>query len=124
VRPWIERTGLNPVERDCLNAALDEGTEGGYFARDPMQRLDEIEGGESSTPTDLLGKRFGAFVIERLIGRGGQGLVFLGVRSEVGFEQKAAIKLLRRSWLDAADLRRMRRERDVLARFEHAARRA
>ncbi|MCI1730665.1 MAG: protein kinase [Chiayiivirga sp.] len=117
---WIERTGLNPVERDCLNAALDEGTEGGYFARDPMQRLDEIEGGESSTPTDLLGKRFGAFVIERLIGRGGQGLVFLGVRSEVGFEQKAAIKLLRRSWLDAADLRRMRRERDVLARFEHA----
>ncbi|NIJ20681.1 non-specific serine/threonine protein kinase/serine/threonine-protein kinase [Sphingomonas naasensis] len=64
------------------------------------------------------GTRIGAFAIDRLIGRGGMGEVYLAHRSDAAFEQRVAIKLLR---LDAApNAALFDRERSVLARLEHS----
>jgi predicted Ser/Thr protein kinase len=61
--------------------------------------------------------RIGAFAIERLIGRGGMGEVYLAHRTGAAFEQRVAIKLLR---LDAVPNSALfDRERSVLARLEH-----
>lgn len=59
------------------------------------------------------------FRIERELGRGGMGTVYLGARDDGAFEQRVAIKVLRRG-VDTDDvLARFRRERQILASFEH-----
>lgn len=63
--------------------------------------------------------RIGAWRVDRLLGEGGMGLVFLAHRDDGRFEQQAAIKLLRFTLATPADLERFRRERRILARLEH-----
>jgi serine/threonine-protein kinase len=65
------------------------------------------------------GERVGPWRIQGEIGRGGMGVVYLAERADGAFEQRAALKLLRRG-LDSDDaLERFRRERHILARLEH-----
>lgn len=61
--------------------------------------------------------RVGAFVVERLIGRGGMGEVYLAHRAEGDFEQRVALKVLRAEAADRGAL--FHRERRLLARLEH-----
>jgi non-specific serine/threonine protein kinase/serine/threonine-protein kinase len=68
-------------------------------------------------PDAAIGVRLGAWTIIRLIGRGGMGEVYEAIRAERDFEQRVAIKLLRRE--AAAQLERFQTERQILARLEH-----
>ena len=63
--------------------------------------------------------RIGAWRVDRLLGEGGMGLVFLAHRDDGRFEQKAAIKLLRFTLATPAEHARFHRERRILARLEH-----
>ncbi|HUR27170.1 MAG TPA: serine/threonine-protein kinase, partial [Planctomycetota bacterium] len=64
-------------------------------------------------------RRIGPYELERVIGSGGMGSVWLARRVGGGFEQRVAIKLIRRG-MDTEDmLRRFARERAVLAGLEH-----
>ncbi len=70
-------------------------------------------------PVARVGGRVGPFQIERLIGAGGMGTVWLATRADQQFEQRVAVKLIKRG-MDTEDvLRRFRRERQVLASLEH-----
>ena len=66
-----------------------------------------------------IGKRVGAFVIERELGHGGMGSVFLAHRADGSVEQKVALKLIRPEQLDEHTLARFRLERQVLAVLQH-----
>lgn len=90
------------------------------FGDAPLQKLGDLMADDFAALPDLIGSHCGPFKLVRLIGSGGQGAVYLGERDEGEFVQQAAVKLLREAILDAADLRRFRRERDILARFSHA----
>lgn len=68
---------------------------------------------------ELFGQRIGAYRIERLLGRGGMGRVFLAVRDDGEFEQRVALKLLRPELIDDLARRRFLEERSVLARLLH-----
>lgn len=59
----------------------------------------------------------GAFRIERLIGRGGHGEVYLARRADGAFDQTVALKLLRPEAV--AFHERFRQERQILAGLEH-----
>jgi predicted Ser/Thr protein kinase len=62
----------------------------------------------------------GAWRIQRTLGRGGMGAVFLIERSDADSEQHGALKLIRRG-MDSSDiLLRFRRERQILARLQRA----
>ncbi len=63
------------------------------------------------------GDRIGAFTVDRLIGRGGMGEVYLAHRATADFEQRVALKLLRADVAGRGDL--FDRERRLLARLEH-----
>ncbi|MEM6647622.1 MAG: protein kinase [Bacteroidota bacterium] len=64
-------------------------------------------------------ERVGAYRIERTLGRGGMGTVYLAQRDDGQFEQTVALKLVRRG-LDTDDiLRRFRYERQILAALQH-----
>lgn len=61
----------------------------------------------------------GAYRILREVGHGGMGVVYLGERADGEFTKQVAIKLITRGRPDAGLERRFRRERQILAQFEH-----
>ncbi|MFN2621559.1 MAG: protein kinase [Chthoniobacterales bacterium] len=65
------------------------------------------------------GKRVGAYVLSREIGRGGMGTVYLAARADGYFEKEVAIKLLNPGFDSEEMLRRFHSERQVLARLDH-----
>jgi serine/threonine-protein kinase len=72
------------------------------------------------TEENLEGKRAGPYRILHEIGRGGMGRVYTAERADGQFERTVAIKVLRRG-LDTDELLgRFLRERQILARLEHA----
>lgn len=117
---WIERN--IPDESTRLELALmlaSDASDNDVFEAPAMQRLGDFLDRDELELPDLIGTRCGPFRLVRLLGSGGQGAVYLGAREDAGFSQNVAIKLMRRVFLDHADLRRFRRERDILARFDH-----
>ena len=63
------------------------------------------------------GSRLGAWQVQRLIGRGGTGEVYVAARADGAFQQKAALKLLQSGAVSEAT--RFQSEREILARLEH-----
>jgi len=63
----------------------------------------------------------GAYRVLREIGHGGMGVVYLGERADGEYRKQVAIKLITsgRGRLDRDMERRFRRERQILAQFEH-----
>ncbi|MEM8931734.1 MAG: serine/threonine-protein kinase [Acidobacteriota bacterium] len=63
--------------------------------------------------------RIGSYDVLHEVGRGGSSSVFLAVRADGVFRKHVALKLVRRG-LDTQDiLRRLHRERQILARLDH-----
>ena len=67
----------------------------------------------------LVGERIGAYTLERPLGRGGMGSVWLGRRSDGKYEGHVAIKLLDRRGLGTAAAEQIRHEASLLARLTH-----
>lgn len=61
----------------------------------------------------------GPWRLLRELGRGGMGVVYLAERADGQFEQRAALKLIKRGMDSDAVLGRFLRERQILARLEH-----
>ena len=98
------------VAADAAPGALDEGA---------AVRAARLDLAPERPADELLGQRFAGFRLERLIGQGGMATVFLGVREGADFEQRAAVKLLRRGLYSELEQQLFRRERRVLASLTH-----
>lgn len=73
----------------------------------------------SEPPDELLGQRIGPYRLTRLIGRGGMGTVYEAVRDDQQFDQRVALKLIKRG-MDSEFVRgRFLRERQILAALDH-----
>ena len=70
------------------------------------------------TPS-LAGRAIGAYTLERPLGQGGMGTVWLARRSDGRYDGRVAIKLLNLALLDAAGGERFRREGTALASLAH-----
>jgi eukaryotic-like serine/threonine-protein kinase len=132
-RPAAERAGW--VREACgadaevlvevlslLDAAEDAD---GYFAAlagaagAPYTAGGADAGAAGADEDGLDGTTVGPFRLLRELGRGGIGTVFLAERADGQFEQRVAVKLLRRG-LDTDDiLARFRAERQILASLDH-----
>lgn len=69
--------------------------------------------------SNLHGRRIGAFRLVGELGRGGMGSVYLGERADGEFEQKVAVKLIKKGMDSDFIVRRFRHERQILASFDH-----
>lgn len=67
---------------------------------------------------DAVGARCGAFRLEKVIGRGGMGVVYFAERMDGEVHQQAAVKLLQPGWTDA-QRERFLQEREILAGLSH-----
>ncbi len=121
---------------DCLSGKTsgEDGDEAAQrllrFARMTLPGLDsppvhdaefscELAAALAETGEMAPGTRVGPFRIERAIGAGGMGAVYLAARVQGGFDQRVALKILTGARPDADSLRQFEREREVLARLEH-----
>ena len=68
----------------------------------------------------LAGFEIGAYTLERPLGHGGMGSVWLARRTDGRFEGRAAVKLLNLALLSPAGQERFRREGSMLARLTHS----
>lgn len=98
---------------DVAPGALD--TASGVDVRARVQQLlDDANHGVS-----LIGHCLGPWHIQRMLGSGGMGRVFLATRENDEFEQHVALKLLRAGPIGGLARERFREERRVLARLAH-----
>jgi eukaryotic-like serine/threonine-protein kinase len=63
--------------------------------------------------------RIGPYRLVRVLGHGGMGKVFLGIRDDESFHKRVAIKVLKRGMDTEAIVSRFRHERQVLASLNH-----
>ena len=67
----------------------------------------------------VAGRRFGPYQVVSEVGRGGMGTVLLADRVDGQFDQRVAIKLIKRGMDTAQILDRFRVERQILASLDH-----
>ncbi len=73
----------------------------------------------SASISAMEGRLIGHWRLIREIGRGGMGSVYLAARADQQYESNVAVKLVRPGWDTDSMLQRFRRERQILARFDH-----
>ncbi len=116
VRKACAGDGPLRAEVDSLLQAHD-GADSGFLV-EPVALAPD--GADSDLElTDLRGQRVGAYRLERLLGRGGMGAVYLAARDDGEFEKRVAVKFVRTRLATPALLRRFRNERQILAALEH-----
>ena len=110
-------TGVDADLREDLEALLDEDARGSPLFANGVAAVagDALE----QIPNAFLGQVFGPYRLERLIGEGGMGLVFLARRDDLA--STAAIKILRDAWLSPARRNRFLAEQRTLAELRHPA---
>jgi serine/threonine protein kinase len=73
----------------------------------------------NTATADIDRDSIGPYRIERQLGKGGMGTVFLATRADHAYRKHVAIKLLHAGALTAQTLRRFQMEREILASLEH-----
>ncbi|MEM9596002.1 MAG: protein kinase, partial [Acidobacteriota bacterium] len=106
--------GLEPDVHDRVAALLDAAhDQGGPLDHPPkLPSRQEITG-------SLRGFEMGPWKLGEELGRGGMGVVHRATRRRAGFEQTAALKVLRVEFSDPSAIERFRREQRFLATFRH-----
>jgi len=114
------------VEKRCADAKLREevqillasSDEAENFIEDPaFTRVSHLVTAEKMP--SYIGKQLGAYKIEKEIGKGGMGAVYLARRADQEFDKKVAIKLIKRGFDTDEIIERFRHERQILAALEH-----
>jgi len=112
----LQRESVSVVQ--ALGDILQSGATWTGCGSDPLGSLPPLASLLEREPS-LAGVRIGSWTLERPIGHGGMGSVWLATRADGRFEGSAAIKLLNLSLIGRAGLERFRREGTALARLAH-----
>ncbi|HJS47877.1 MAG TPA: protein kinase [Gemmatimonadales bacterium] len=105
----------DPALRVELGRLLAGHDRAGGFIEEPLLAQRNLE----DLAPSLEGRRIGAWRIVREVGRGGMGAVYLAERADGAFEQRVAIKLVKRGMDTDQVLARFAAERRILASLEH-----
>src|SRR5450631_4572328 len=126
-RPETERDALlarhcdgEPELRAEVEALLVADGNGNVFdRRAPQMRIAVAAHWARESEAAPAGTIIGAWRVQRELGRGGMGVVMLAERIDGQFEQRVALKLIKRGMDSEAVLTRFLRERQILARLSH-----
>ncbi|WP_174291877.1 serine/threonine-protein kinase, partial [Sphingomonas bacterium] len=102
----------------AVTALIHADRQSGVLPTVPPTRND---GGEATPPesdADIVPERLGNYRLVTVLGQGGMGIVYLGERADGLFDQRVAVKLIRRQ-LGTRGAAAFDAERRLLARMEH-----
>ncbi|MBK6724960.1 MAG: serine/threonine protein kinase [Acidobacteria bacterium] len=114
---FLEESGVDPELRAEIESLIRFEEE----SSDLMQ-LSAVEFSKDFVADDsssLAGEEIGPYRLIRELGVGGMGAVYLAERIDGKFQQKVALKLLKREMNTAALRRHFEQEREILASLEH-----
>jgi len=115
-KPVIKKEALELLESIEKNDLFPDDTSDPKF--DIIQNL--LEGlNYSELHRNMIGKKIGSYQLEKLLGSGGMGAVFLGERSDGLFEHSVAIKVIRRDFTGKEIKTHFDNERQILAKLTH-----
>ncbi|PYK71920.1 MAG: serine/threonine protein kinase, partial [Verrucomicrobia bacterium] len=110
-------TGDEELRREVESLLESHATAGGFI---DDRSLFISEAGLKDDDEDVrVGQLIGAYRIVREIGRGGMGAVYLAERADEQYRRRVAIKVIKRGMDTDAVLRHFRKERQILADFDH-----
>ncbi len=136
----IVNDDLHPRAIDVFEDVIDQPEEArlawlhAHFPRDPRlvsdvkRLLDADRAASQAFPTNGAGflglvrpppNRVGQYKIDRKLGEGGMGEVYLGIRDDGLFEHRAAVKLVRPTLMPQIAVKQFEQERRTLARLTH-----
>lgn len=109
----------DPALHAEILSLLQHSTDGDALLDQPavLAVTTDDAGGAASVADLPAGFRIGAYQIVGLVGRGGMGEVYEAQRADGQYEQRVALKLLRRELADQTG--RFQSERQTLARLDH-----
>ena len=117
--PAEERDGF--IEKECAQDAALGGEVRSLLAafaeeaQATVSRRDEA----NREPGARVRQRMGPYELDRLLGRGGMGAVYLAHRADGQFQQQVAIKLIDLPLATELFRERFRQERQILAELQH-----
>ncbi|MFT3743815.1 MAG: protein kinase [Pyrinomonadaceae bacterium] len=109
----LRQCGSDTALKAEIDALLSEHEQAAAFEKTPFLEPDIL------TKVSRVGETIGKYKITDELGTGGMGSVFLAVRSDGSFDQKVALKLIKRGMDSDAILRRFSNERQILASLDH-----
>jgi serine/threonine protein kinase/tetratricopeptide (TPR) repeat protein len=113
---FLERSCADDPElRADVERLLAAHEEAGDFIQLPAMAPHSL----GAVEEPMAGQRIGAYRVERELGRGGMGAVYLAERADGAFAQQVAIKLIKRGMDTDHVLARFRAERQILASLDH-----
>ncbi|NNL29573.1 MAG: protein kinase, partial [Gemmatimonadetes bacterium] len=127
---FLSRECSDPAVRARVDRLLAaEAASRGMLEPSTVQRAfmdvlaDDVASGDAEPRTevpDRTGEQVGSYRLEKLVGHGGMATVYAARRVEGGFEQRAAIKLIRTDANTDELVRRFESERAILSGLRHA----
>ena len=107
----LDELGIDPDMRAQVERMLS-------IFDEPRQGLEQIVPKTDWSALDTRRmERLGAYRIERSLGEGGMGVVYLARHVDSG--ERVALKVIRQAWADDHMRKRFRREAEILARLAH-----
>ena len=121
------RTEVESLFDSQMTTLLDSEakTLAGYYPTAPLLASSHLEDATLVLPSmpvftdEMIGRQIGAYKIERELGRGGMGTVYLASRADDQFQNQVAIKLVNRGMDSDFVIRRFLGERQILAYLNH-----
>ncbi len=115
---WVDRLDISKEELAKLHALLDADADSDETSKHLTRMF--VEAVETALEIPHEGQCIGKYKLLREIGSGGSSIVFVAERIDQQFEQRVAIKFIK-GFAGAVSARQLRRERQILASFDHPA---
>lgn len=111
------------ADRELYNQVREllrsDSTSDNFLETPAITPLSQVLADAAADMHDPMPQQIGPYAVQKLLGSGGMGAVYLAFRSDKTYNKKVAIKVIHRGMESDRILQRFRRERQIIASLDH-----